>query len=98
MGYSPSEMVGKDVSDFFSGKESNIFDFYQFAWETRERITFTASWRNKSIVISLKPLFEGRNKSEVMGVVTDISDIVQTGQEPKPYPPVIDILRFRQGQ
>ena len=98
MGYSPSEMVGKDVSDFFSGKESNIFDFYQFAWETRERITFTARWRNKSIVISLKPLFEGRNKSEVMGVVTDISDIVQTGQEPKPYPPVIDILRFRQGQ
>lgn len=75
LGLTPEEVVGKTIFEFIPLQEKLIEEQYQSSWETGTNATFHFEFKEKSLFVSLKPLFRQNEVVEILGTVIDLSKI-----------------------
>lgn len=75
MGGEPSDVVGRELNELFTGRElKDLEGYYQRAW-TGQEVAFEYLVFNRSVFFTLLPIFRHGTVTEVIGSCIDISEL-----------------------
>jgi hypothetical protein len=77
---SPDKIVGKTLREIELNKASSLEGHYQRCWESGTNVTYRVLVKNKSLYVSLKPLFKDDMISEILGSVIDLTAIEESSK------------------
>ena len=69
------EISGQSISKVFPSDKFPLIDYCRLSWTLQEMIVFEMDYLEKSLLVSIKPMYEENEKDVIIGTVIDMTGV-----------------------